>query len=485
MRAHPHLYEISAWPWLERLSREQRRHVTLGDVPDAAWDAIAQSGMDCVYLMGVWKRSAVGRLMGRVDPALVAEYDRVLPDWEMRDVPGSPYCIQAYEPDERMGGWRGLDTARAALAARGMALVLDFVPNHTGFDHEWVRANPELYVQGTLDNYRAEPTQFHPMEDGDIVRFIACGRDPFFAPWRDVAQLNYFNPDTREAMTGVLATIAAHCDGVRCDMAMLVLNDVFARTWAERVDLLWGTPAAEFWPEATGRVPMMYLAEVYWDREYQLQQQGFAYTYDKRLLDRLHHGDPHEVRGHLHADPAYSAKLARFLENHDEARSLPTFGHRLRAAAALAFTLPGLRFFFDGQLAGADLRAPVQLGRWPTHSDRADVRDLYARLLKAIDRPLFHDGEWTLLTVRGAGDTTNANLVACAWRKGDEVAIVAVNITGETSQGLVEVGDLPARDSFELVDELSDQRYRWTRANLSSGLYVRLTSGDAHLFLVH
>ena len=484
MRPHPHLYEISAWPWLERLSGEHRRRITLADVPGETWDRIAQSGMDCVYLMGVWKRSAVGRLMGRVDPSLVAEYDRVLPGWEMRDVPGSPYCIQAYEPDDRMGGWPGVDAARRALAERGMALVLDFVPNHTGFDHEWVRANPEFYVQGTLDSYKADPTLFHPLEDGDTVRFIACGRDPFFPPWRDVAQLNYFNPDTREAMIGVLAAIAEHCDGVRCDMAMLVLNDVFAQTWSQRVDLLWGAPADEFWPGATRRAPMTYLAEVYWDREYQLQQQGFDFTYDKRLLDRLHHGDPHETRGHLHADPAYSRKLARFLENHDEARSVPTFGHRLRAAAALTFTLPGLRFFFDGQFAGADLRAPVQLGRWPPDPDRADVRDLYARLLETIDAPLFHDGEWALLPVRGAGDTTNGNLIAYAWRRGDDFAIVAANITGHESQGLVDIGELPARDTFEVTDRLSDQSYRWTRANLSSGLYVRLKSGDAHLFVL-
>jgi hypothetical protein len=485
MRPHPHLYEISAWPWLERLSREARRRVTLADVPDAAWDAIGRSGMDCVYLMGVWKRSAAGRLMARVDPSLVAEYDRVLPGWEMRDVPGSPYCIQAYEPDERMGGWRGLDAARAALAARGMALVLDFVPNHTGFDHEWVRTCPERYVQGTLDTYRVEPARFHPVEDGDIVRFIACGRDPFFPPWRDVAQLNYFNPETREAMAGVLSAIAGHCDGVRCDMAMLVLNDVFARTWAGQVDLLWGMPATEFWPDATRRAPMMYLAEVYWDREYQLQQQGFDFTYDKRLLDRLRDGDPGEVRGHLHADPAYSERLARFVENHDEARGAPVFGDRLRAAATLAFTLPGMRLFFDGQFAGADARAPVQLGRWPADPDRGDVRDFYARLLAAIDRPIFHDGAWALLPVRGAGDTTNGNLIACAWRRGGDLAIVAANITGDESQGLVDVGDLPARDSFELADQLSDQRYRWTRANLCSGLYVRLKPGDAHLFLLH
>ena len=486
MRTHPHLYEISAWPWLERLSRRENRHVTLGDVPPATWDAVAKAGFDCVYLMGVWQRSAVGRLMGRTDSALIADYDRVLPGWGMRDVPGSPYCIQAYAPDARMGGWKELDTCRKALADRGMSLVLDFVPNHMGFDHDWIRTNPEYFVQGTLDNYRAEPILYHPIEDpdGSTVRFIACGRDPFFPPWRDVAQLNYFNPATREAMIGVLTTIAQHADGVRCDMAMLVLNDVFAQTWQQRVDLMWGTPATEFWPEATRRAPMTYLAEVYWDREFQLQQQGFDFTYDKRLLDRLHHGDPHQARGHLRADRAYSARLARFLENHDEARSVSEFGHRIRAAAALTFTLPGLRFFFDGQLEGAHMRPPVQLGRWPEDPDRADIRDLYARLMKTIDTPLFHDGEWSLLDVGGAGDTTNGDLIAYAWRRGKDLAIVAANITDHDAQGLVQVGELPKGEAFALKDQLSDQSYRWTRNDLGSGLYVNLHSGDAHIFLV-
>jgi hypothetical protein len=243
-------------------------------------------------------------------------------------------------------------------------------------------------------------------------------------------------------------------------------------------------PAQEFWPEATRRAPMTYLAEVYWDREYQLQQQGFHFTYDKRLLDRLHGGHAAEVRGHLQADPAYSAKLARFLENHDEARSVPTFGHRLRAAVVLTFTLPGLRFFFDGQFEGADLRAPVQLGRWSDPPDRADIRDLYARLLRTIDRPLFHDGTWSLLDVRGAGDTTNADLIACAWRKDNDLAIVAGNVSDHDAQGLVEIGALPDGEAFDLDDQLDDRRYHWTRRDLGSGLYVRLKSGDAHLFLV-
>jgi Alpha amylase, catalytic domain len=434
--------------------------------------------------MGVWQRSAIGRLMGRTDQGLIGEFDRVLPGWSMRDVPGSPYSISAYEPDARMGGWKGLDKARADLASRGMSLILDFVPNHTGFDHPWIRSDPEYYVQGTLDNYRADPQLFHPIGAGDSILFIACGRDPFFPPWSDVAQLNYFNPATRDAMIGVLSTIAGHCDGVRCDMAMLVLNDVFAQTWATRVDLLWNVPAREFWPDATRRARMTYLAEVYWDREYQLQQQGFDFTYDKRLLDWLHRGSADEVRGHLRADPAYNVKLARFLENHDEARSLPQFGARIRAAAALTFTLPGLRFFFDGQFEGADVRGPVQLGRWPETPDRPDIRDLYTRLLRAIDRPLFHDGDWRLLDVRSAGDSTNGDLIASAWRMGEDYAVIVGNITDHDAQGLVEVGDLPKGDAFQLVDQLADDTYAWTRENLANGLYVKLGSGDAHLFLL-
>jgi glycosidase len=487
MRAHPHLYEISALPWLERLSRCEGRHVTLADVPPANWDAIADAGFDCVYLMGVWRRSPVGRLIARTDPTHLAEYDRVLPGWEMKDVPGSPFSIQSYEPEDDIGGPEGLECCRRELSDRGLTLILDFVPNHTGFDHDWIRTHPEFYVEGTLDDYRAEPSLYHPIEaaDGAGVRFIACGRDPFFAPWQDVAQLNYFNLATREAMIQVLTTIAQHCDGVRCDMAMLVLNDVFAQTWRERVKRRWSTPAEEFWPEATRRAPMVYLAEVYWEREFQLQQQGFDFTYDKRLLDRLHHGRPDQVRGHLLADPAYSAKLARFLENHDEARSVGQFGHRMRAAATLTFTLPGLRFFFDGQLSGAHARVPVQLGRWPEDPDRADVREFYRRLLQTIDRPLFHAGEWKLLEVAGCGDATNAGLVAYAWRDGEELAIVAANITGGDAHGLVQIGHLPQGVAFEVTDQLSKQTCRWARGDLARGLYVRLHSGDAHLLTLN
>ena len=108
-------------------------------------------------------------------------------------------------------------------------------------------------------------------------------------------------------------------------MAMLVLPEVFERTWGRRPE--------PFWPQATQQVREQYpdfcfMAEVYWDLEWTLQQQGFDYTYDKRLYDRLREGHARPVREHLHAALDYQAKLARFLENHDEPRASAAFDPR-------------------------------------------------------------------------------------------------------------------------------------------------------------
>src|SRR5262249_35078435 len=150
------------------------------------------------------------------------------------------------------------------------------------------------------------------------------------------------------------------CDGVRCDMAMLLLPDVFQRTWGNRSLPPGGVAPVDtpFWPEAIMAVRQrqprcVFLAEVYWDLEWTLQQQGFDYTYDKRLYDRLHVRDAEGVRGHLWADLEFQRKSTRFLENHDEPRAAGAFPPQVhRAAATVAFLVPGMRFFHEGQLEG-------------------------------------------------------------------------------------------------------------------------------------
>lgn len=490
-RPHPHLFEISTLPWLERLSAAAGRVVTLGSVPDAEWDRLRVLGFDLVYLMGVWRRSAIGRQIARSERRLFEGYDRALPGWTLRDVAGSPYCIAEYSPDPRVGTWEEIERTREKLHARGMGLVLDFVPNHTGFDHPWIASHPHRYVTGSLDRFRAAPADFRLVEppDGE-PRFIACGRDPYFPAWTDVAQLNYFEPDTRAAMIAELGAIAQRCDGVRCDMAMLMLNDVFARTWASfaPADAQAAVPG-EFWSAVRAALPgFLLIAEAYWDLEWRLQELGFSFTYDKRLYDRLAHESSGSVRDHLRAAMAYQNRSARFLENHDEPRSFATFGpERIEAAATICGASPGLRFYYDGQFEGRTRFAPVQLARWADEPEAPGLRGFYDRLLAATSHRVLHDGDWSLVDVAEAGDATNARLVAFRWRLGDELHVIVSNPGDRPAQGHVLVGaDLPGTaPKLVFEDQIHDGRYEWDREALAErGLYVSLEAGRAHVFHV-
>ena len=228
----PIIYEINTWVWLDELERRYQRPLTLQTIPAEEWDALGDIGIDFVWFMGVWERSPAGICIARQMPDLQAAYRQALPDYSDQDVVGSPYAIHRYAVDERLGGSDGLQHARSALAQRGIGLLLDFVPNHVARDHPWVIEHPEYLIHGDEDDLRREPDGFFEA-DGKI---IACGRDPYFPPWTDTAQLNAFHPELRAAAVEVLRGMAHLCDGVRCDMAMLMINQVFERTWGHRAE---------------------------------------------------------------------------------------------------------------------------------------------------------------------------------------------------------------------------------------------------------
>ena len=232
LRPHPHLYEINTWAWLETLSSQFGRQIKLADVPDAEWDALARMGFDVIWLMGVWQRSAESRRIALTDPVSLPQYDLALPGWKTEDIVGSPYAVAQYVPDPRIGSWDSIDGVREKLHARGMALFLDFVGNHTALDHPWTREHPEFYVQGTREDYDRDPSSFYRVETPRGSFLLALARDPYFPPSTDSAQMNHFSPQMRMAQLADLHTIASHCDGVRCDMAMLHLNEIFGKFWA-------------------------------------------------------------------------------------------------------------------------------------------------------------------------------------------------------------------------------------------------------------
>ena len=245
---------------------------------------------------------AAGRLADRAGrPAGVARneewrraYAEALPGFTEDDVCGSPFAIGAYTVHKDFGGDAALARLRERFRGRGLRLLLDFAPNHTALDHSWVQSHPEYYVHGSDEDLSREPHNYKRMQTGRGPAVLAHGRDPYFPGWPDTLQLNYRHSGLRQAMIAELRGIADRCDGVRCDMAMLLLPEVIARTWGGRSRPADGADPvdAPFWPEAIAAVrarrpDFLFLAEVYWDLEWELQQQGFDYTYDKRLYDRL------------------------------------------------------------------------------------------------------------------------------------------------------------------------------------------------------
>ena len=241
--SRPIIYEINTWVWLNELSRQNKRLITLGTVPAEQWDAIATLGVDAVWLMGVWERSPEGIRIANENASLQADFRRELPDYTPTDNVGSSYCVRRYVVDEHLGGSEGLVTARQMLAQRGLRLILDFVPNHVATDHPWALEHPEYFVQGSYEDLKQEPDEF--FEVGGTM--IAYGRDPYFPPWSDVAQLDSFNPSLRQAVIETVHSIAEQCDGMRFDMAMLLLNSVFERTWGRYVG---SSPSEEYWHKA-------------------------------------------------------------------------------------------------------------------------------------------------------------------------------------------------------------------------------------------
>ena len=345
--SHPLLYEINTRCWLRELSGKQGARVTLGSVPQSEFARWRELGFTHIWLMGVWTTGPRCRAEALANKDLQKAYSEVLPDWRKTDVGASPYAVADYKVARSLGGDTGLKKFRNKLRAHGLKLILDFVPNHVGLDHRWVREQPDLFVQNPTE----VPGTF-AQETATGTRWLAYGKDPYFPGWTDTAQLDYRRFATRAAMKETLLAIAEHCDGVRCDMAMLVLNDVFSRTWGS-FPISGSAPQTEFWeeviPSAKQEHPgFLFLAEAYWGLEQRLQQSGFDYTYDKELRDKLMHKNASGVEKHLlNQTPEYLQASAHFLENHDESHAAADFSlAEHRAAALVILGLPGMRFLY-------------------------------------------------------------------------------------------------------------------------------------------
>jgi len=485
---YPSLYQINTRVWLTDLSQKSGRAATLDDIPDDELDRLAKLGFDWLWFLSVWQTGPAAQAISRANPGWRREFEATLPDLKDEDIAGSGFAIQSYTVHRQLGGDAALARLRQKMQKRGLRLMLDFVPNHMAPDHPWIDEHPEYFVKGSQADLDRSPQNYCRVQTKNGPLVLAYGRDPYFDGWPDTLQLNYANPETQAAMLGELERLAGQCDGVRCDMAMLVLPEVFERTWGARADL--------FWPKATESVRRKYpnfkfMAEVYWDMEWTMQQQGFDYAYDKRLYDRLREGHARPVREHFLAGLDYQDRLARFLENHDEPRAAATFSpEEHQAAAVITFLSPGLRFFHQGQFQGRLKRISPHLIRSPQEPVDQALEQFYDRLLAVLRQPVVRDGRWQLLECKPAwvGNWTSDCFVAFAWTgKAGERRLVAVNYSDHPSQCYVTIpwSDLAGR-KWQLSDQMGTVLYEKSGDDLSQhGLYLNVPAWAYHVFDLH
>ena len=480
---NPKIYEINTWPWLQNLSEKFTTQITLLNIPDEIFTK-KMKYFDVIWLMGVWERSPMGRRIALEHPDLLSEYRKALYDFGENDVVGSPYSIYYYHIDNNIGGIDGIKKVRKQLLVRDIRLILDYVPNHVSVDSLWTLEH-NLFIQGSLDDLMFHPDDYFSISE----KVYAHGKDPFFPAWTDTIQINAFSRDARQKTISTLLNIAEICDGVRCDMAMLLVNKIFSKTWGERVG---SPPEEEFWIEVISAVKekypnFLFIAEVYWDMEWELQQQGFDFCYDKSLYERLTYENANSIREHLSAEKDYQNKLVRFIENHDEPRAIEKLSReRSLAAAIIILTLPGARLIYEGQMEVYKFKLPVQLGRRQIEEIDKEILEFYLLLLSIVSEKEFKNGEWTLCKVEpiDSNDSSSDNIISYLWEVEESYKLVVVNFSSLLSRAHIKIDHINY-GTFNWVfrDLLTEKQHTYKGEDLDEfGLYVELPAWKGHIF---
>jgi len=493
---NPHIYELNTRIWLRDLSLKYGKAIELSNVPNEELEALKKLGFDALWLMGAWLPSPKGEEIARSHRDLRTEFERALPDLKEEDIASSPYAVYDYFINPAIGGEYGMRMLRQAMHACDLRLILDFVPNHTAIDHPWLTIHPEYYVTTDEQELLNNPDTYFEVTASDGVRsIIAHGKDPYYPAWTDTAQLNYFNPSLISQMIEVLLQIASKSDGVRCDMAMLILKDIHYRIWGKRLfnGLSEGkAPPEEFWARAIREVKekhpdFLFIAETYWMREGELQSLGFDYTYDKPLYDWLKSGESYKIAEYIKGPLFYQERCLRFIENHDEERAHSAFGAEPgKSAALLISTLPGCHLYHEGQLEGYFSRCPVQLSRRRVETIDTAIREYYESLLSIVTGETFRKGTWTPLDTYPAWEEnfTYRHFIIYLWDYRESLYLVVVNYSPERSQCYV---PLPFKEFLNstciLEDLLEENHYERDGDILSTkGLYLDMRAFYRHLF---
>ncbi len=488
MSLNKSLYEINTRIFLRRLGKNAR----LRNVPHDFWNYFIEKKFDYIWLMGIWQTTKTTIDKYCFEDYLVQSYNKALRNWQKEDVIGSPYSIDTYNVNTEIGNFDDLLELKTYLNKNNIGLILDFIPNHFSADSQLIKEHPTFFLSVDKSTFEKDSNAFYKPFNNDEIYF-AHGRDPFFPPWKDTIQVNYFSKDVREFYKNLLSKLIKYCDGVRCDMAMLGLNNVFKSTWAGVIEKNNSeTEITEFWSDIISSVKkvrsdFIFIAEVYWGLEKDLQQLGFDYTYDKSLLDKLRSNTAFNIYDHLTADIEYQKRSVRFIENHDEERAISSLGlEKSKAAAIIISTIPGISLYFDGQFEGKKIKLPLQLGREPDEQNQIELKEFYNKLLDIKKLIVIRNGNWKLYTTLPSweGNHSFTNILAWQWNLKSENCLVVINYSNFTSSCRIKLEVRNYPETFQIKDILNNQTYfRSAEEVFHVGLFIELKPYQAHIFI--
>ena len=539
--------------WLYQLSQKYRREIIrLDQIPDEELDELARRGFTGLWLIGLWERS---------------QASRTIKQWTGNpDAAASAYSLHDYDIAGELGGWGSLANLRDRCFRRGIRLGSDMVPNHTGIDSRWIVEHPDRFLQlpyppfptynyncGNLSGREDVTVQieehYFTRSDAAVVfkridnrsgetRYIYHGNDGTSMPWNDTAQIDFLNPEAREAVIRTIIGVCKQFSIVRFDAAMTLAKRHIQRLWypepgrggdiASRAEHAISMEEFnrripnEFWREVVDRCAVeapntLLLAEAFWMMEgYFVRTLGMHRVYNSAFMNMLKNEDNAKyratVKNTLEFDPEILKRFVNFMNNPDEETASAQFGKgdKYFGICTLLVTMPGLPMFGHGQIEGFEEKYGMEYRRaYRDEQPDGSLVDRHEREIFPLmkKRALFSgSADFNLYDFYAPDGSVNENVFAYSNRAGHERSLVLYNNAYAQAAGWIHRGStaIPQKDGgyrqdslcqalllhnelgyFALLREQRTNRWyiRSSRELAERGLFVSLDGYGAQVFL--
>ena len=489
--------------WLDQLSRTYDREVhRLDQIPNEELDRLASFGINALWLIGLWERSHASRRIKHIGGNPEAE--------------ASAYALHDYEIANALGGWPALEDLKNRCAERGVRLASDMVPNHTGIDGRWVVQHPDWFIQ--LDHppfpgysFSGEDLSeiagvglyledhYYDRSDAAVVfqrtnhdtgedRYIYHGNDGTSMPWNDTAQLDFLNPEAREAVIQTILHVARNFSVIRFDAAMTLAKKHIHRLWYPEPGEGGDIPSRsehgltraqvdeampqEFWREVVDRVAAeapdtLLLAEAFWMMEgYFVRTLGMHRVYNSAFMNMLKNQDNAKyrqtIKNTIEFDKDILKRFVNFMNNPDEDTAVAQFGKgdKYFGVCTIMLTMPGLPMIGHGQIEGFSEKYGMEFRR--AHWDEQPDQELMNRHEREIfplmrRRYLFSSVEnFLLYDLYTNGDSVNENVFAYSNQVGGDRSLVLYNNAYDRASGWIK----SSAGYVEKVDGSKEHRRR-------------------------